>query len=268
MELGFVYTNKVCFDESADDDPRATVAASGSPDDTATPAASKPSGKRDRRSPEGMAAEREIELPTGRLGLTFEVGTTRVGSVSETCTIRNQINAGETVVAFARSGIDGRVSCAQMTDTDAVQWLSTYKDEPGRRMFVVPPALVVPYATARADWLRAARTDTADQPVVLEAIVVVQGEAPPAYEEPPAYQPPAYQDDLGARVQRMQMELDLPEDIVNDLLSLAGSDLVVIADDSASMNLVAEPGSGSVLTRWDELKNTCGDAASPDLLVV
>ena len=259
MELGFVYTNKVCFDESADDDPRATVAASGSPDDTATPAASKPSG---------MAAEREIELPTGRLGLTFEVGTTRVGSVSETCTIRNQINAGETVVAFARSGIDGRVSCAQMTDTDAVQWLSTYKDEPGRRMFVVPPALVVPYATARADWLRAARTDTADQPVVLEAIVVVQGEAPPAYEEPPAYQPPAYQDDLGARVQRMKMELELPEDIVNDLLSLAGSDLVVIADDSASMNLVAEPGSGSVLTRWDELTNTCGDAASPDLLVV
>ena len=73
---------------------------------------------------------------------------------------------------------------------------------------------------------------------------------------------------LGARVQRMQMELELPEDIVNDLLSLAGSDLVVIADDSASMNLVAEPGSGSVLTRWDELKNTCGDAASPDILVV
>ena len=215
-----------------------------------------------------MAAEREIELPTGPLGLTFEAGTTRVGTVRETCPIRNHINAGDTVVAFARSGIDGTVSCAQMTDTDAVQWLSTYKDEPGRRMFVVPPALVVPYATARADWLRAARTDTADQPVVLEAIVVVQGEAPPAYEEPPAYQPPAYQDDLGARVQRMQMELELPEDIVNDLLSLAGSDLVVIADDSASMNLVAEPGSGSVLTRWDELKNTCGDAASPDLLVV
>ena len=41
-----------------------------------------------------------------------------------------------------------------------------------------------------------------------------------------------------ARLQTMQMELDLPEDIVRDLLSIAGTDIVVIADDSSSMNQV------------------------------
>ena len=50
-------------------------------------------------------------------------------------------------------------------------------------------------------------------------------------------------------------ELDLPEDIVRDLLSLSGSDVVVIADDSSSMNSIAEPESGLTATRWDELRN-------------
>ena len=61
--------------------------------------------------------EREIELPTGPLGLTFEVGTTRVGSVFETCTIRNQINAGETVVA--QDGEPGRVFFVTSGTADA-----------------------------------------------------------------------------------------------------------------------------------------------------
>ena len=86
------------------------------------------------------------------------------------------------------------------------------------------------------------------EPIAAEA-VIVNAEPPPAYE-------PAANPTLGDRVQQMQMELDLPEDIVQDLLTLAGSDIIVIADDSSSMNSVAEPGSGSVATRWDELRNT------------
>ena len=41
--------------------------------------------------------------------------------------------------------------------------------------------------------------------------------------------------DIGGRVERMQNELDVPEQIVRDLLSVAGADIVVVADDSGSM---------------------------------
>ena len=37
--------------------------------------------------------------------------------------------------------------------------------------------------------------------------------------------------DIGGRVERMQNELDVPEQIVRDLLSVAGADIVVVADD-------------------------------------
>jgi len=85
-----------------------------------------------------------------------------------------------------------------------------------------------------------------------EAVVVgvVGGDAPPGYEPPPGKT-------LGERVQEMQVELDLPEDIVRDLLTLTGSDVVVIADDSSSMNSIADPSSPTpYATRWDELRNT------------
>ena len=45
--------------------------------------------------------------------------------------------------------------------------------------------------------------------------------------------------DLGGRVAKMQEELDLPEEIVRDLLSVAGADIVVVADDSGSMSMVS-----------------------------
>ena len=56
--------------------------------------------------------------------------------------------------------------------------------------------------------------------------------------------------DIGGRVERMQNELDVPEQIVRDLLSVAGADIVVIADDSGSMGAVANYVTRS--TRWTE----------------
>ena len=55
----------------------------------------------------------------------------------------------------------------------------------------------------------------------------------------------------------MQLELDLPEEIVRDLLSCSGTDIVVIADDSSSMNTVCDTTNISKpITRWGELRNT------------
>ena len=55
----------------------------------------------------------------------------------------------------------------------------------------------------------------------------------------------------------MQRELDLEKDIVEDLLSVAGADIVVVADDSGSMSCVANPGNyQNPMTRWDELRET------------
>ena len=48
---------------------------------------------------------------------------------------------------------------------------------------------------------------------------------------------------------------------MRDLLSLSGSDVVVIADDSSSMNSIAEPESGLTATRWDELRNALSTSA-------
>ena len=68
---------------------------------------------------------------------------------------------------------------------------------------------------------------------------------------------PAQNLTLGDRVRHMQEQLDLPEDIVRDLLSVAGVDIVVIADDSGSMNQVADHANTSnPKTRWEELQET------------
>jgi hypothetical protein len=64
---------------------------------------------------------------------------------------------------------------------------------------------------------------------------------------------------LAERVRRMQNELDLPGEIVTDLLSVAGADIVVIADDSGSMACTANPGNINnpyPCTRWEELRET------------
>ena len=62
---------------------------------------------------------------------------------------------------------------------------------------------------------------------------------------------------LSERTAQMQRELDLEQEIVTDLLSIAGADIVVVADDSGSMACVANPGNYSnPMTRWDELRET------------
>ena len=70
---------------------------------------------------------------------------------------------------------------------------------------------------------------------------------------------------LGERVQAMQNELDLPEFIVKDLLSVSGNDIVVIADDSGSMNAVSDFKTHT--TRWDELRKTLTSLAKMLLVV-
>ena len=71
--------------------------------------------------------------------------------------------------------------------------------------------------------------------------------------------------DIGGRVERMQNELDVPEQIVRDLLSVAGADIVVVADDSGSMGAVANYVTRS--TRWTELRDTLKKLAHMLLVV-
>ena len=71
--------------------------------------------------------------------------------------------------------------------------------------------------------------------------------------------------DIGGRVERMQNELDVPEQIVRDLLSVAGADIVVVADDSGSMGAVANYVTRS--TRWTELRYTLQKLAHMLLVV-
>ena len=54
------------------------------------------------------------------------------------------------------------------------------------------------------------------------------------------------------KLEAMQAELDLPKEIVKDLLTLELTEVVVVADDSGSMNTRNANGT----TRWDELKST------------
>jgi len=55
----------------------------------------------------------------------------------------------------------------------------------------------------------------------------------------------------------MQVELDLPEEVVRDLLTVSGTNIVVIADDSSSMSQVSSTTDiYAPKTRWMELKTT------------
>lgn len=66
----------------------------------------------------------------------------------------------------------------------------------------------------------------------------------------------------------MQRELDVSEEIVRDLLSIAGTDIVIIADDSGSMSSVSDYSNvNSPRTRWMELKDTLLDLVEMLLLV-
>jgi len=63
--------------------------------------------------------------------------------------------------------------------------------------------------------------------------------------------------DLSERVQQMRDTLGLPDQYVQDLLKLVGTDIVVIADDSGSMNAITDPRKiTEPVTRWEELQQT------------
>ena len=77
--------------------------------------------------------------------------------------------------------------------------------------------------------------DAAPQPSpIVAAVVGVDGVQPTmSVAAAPVQQP--VEATLESRIHSMQLELDLPEEIVRDLLSVSGTDIVVIADDSSSM---------------------------------
>lgn len=115
--------------------------------------------------------------------------------------------------------------------------------------------------------------DGKGQPPIAQA-TVVSSAPPPAYAPAPGgaagYDPTGIvtgivapdqvyvnpQLSISERVAIMQRELDLEKDIVEDLLSVAGADIVVVADDSGSMNSVSDNLAGGPKTRWQELQQT------------
>ncbi|KAJ8603267.1 hypothetical protein CTAYLR_006944 [Chrysophaeum taylorii] len=63
--------------------------------------------------------------------------------------------------------------------------------------------------------------------------------------------------DLSERLATMKETLGLPDPYVADLLKLVGTDIVVIADDSGSMNAITDPRKiTEPVTRWEELQQT------------
>lgn len=64
------------------------------------------------------------------------------------------------------------------------------------------------------------------------------------------------------------MQLDITEDIVRDLLSVGGTDIVVIADDSSSMSATTDATDiYNPKTRWSELRDTLRELANMLLVV-
>ena len=73
---------------------------------------------------------------------------------------------------------------------------------------------------------------------------------------------------LEERVAIMQEKLSMPADIIHDLLSVAGATIVVIADDSTSMNLDVEDSDlGPGTTRWNELRHMLSQLVSMLLVI-
>lgn len=63
--------------------------------------------------------------------------------------------------------------------------------------------------------------------------------------------------DLSERLATMRQMLGLPDQYVQDLLKLVGTDIVVVADDSGSMNAITDPRKiTEPVTRWEELQQT------------
>ena len=90
-------------------------------------------------------------------------------------------------------------------------------------------------------------------PVIRAEVVAVVNEAPAT-----ARVESSGAGSLEERIAAMQQELDLSYEIVQDLLSIAGAvDILVVADDSSSMNAVADASNPTKpTTRWQELRDT------------
>jgi len=84
--------------------------------------------------------------------------------------------------------------------------------------------------------------------------------APPAYDEHDTTSQTAEQSTINtkdSKVQRLIQTLDLEYEIAADLLETEGTDIVVIADDSGSMQSTSHmPGRPEIRTRWHELQYT------------
>lgn len=83
---------------------------------------------------------------------------------------------------------------------------------------------------------------------------------------PPPHESNHLQDlPFAERVQAVAHRLDLERELVTDLVSWAGTEVVVVADDSGSMSFIAD--TKALRTRWEELKLRLGQLLDILLLV-
>lgn len=95
----------------------------------------------------------------------------------------------------------------------------------------------------------------AGEPVEVAEVVTSVPEGAVVDEAGPQPEP---EQDLASRIAHMKDTLGLPDTYIEDLLKLVGTtDLVVVADDSGSMNAVTDPRKiNEPETRWSELQKT------------
>ena len=88
-----------------------------------------------------MAAEVRVELPPGPMGLVFEPGSTVVHTVKPGSALGDcQCEPGDYIAAFRKPGAGDdseRVDCRSMTDVTFTELVTSYKDQPGRVVWLV-----------------------------------------------------------------------------------------------------------------------------------
>ena len=82
---------------------------------------------------------RDIELPTGPLGMVFAPDSATITTVRETSAVQGKVHAGERIVALVRPGL-GKVDCTGMNGATLTEMLVAFKDQPGRVISVAAVA--------------------------------------------------------------------------------------------------------------------------------
>ena len=78
---------------------------------------------------------REVNLPTGPLGIVFAQGSNIIAAVNETSPLRGIVGVGARVKAYAAPGCT-EVDCTRLTDAEITALVAECRDQPGRRFVV------------------------------------------------------------------------------------------------------------------------------------